>query len=96
MLKISRQSIYSAITLLRRKSIKIELKNGKYYIDKIIYQFKCDNIFCLHNIANNKSFSKWNETDCGMYEIDPFCEENPEGFKIQDCPSLKKYKKFGW
>ena len=95
-LNIKAQTIYSAITNLRKKSIKLVLKNKKYYIndDKILSQSKCDNIFCLHNITNiQHALSEWNKTDC---EIDPFYEENLEGFKIQECPGLKKYKKFGW
>jgi hypothetical protein len=53
---------------------------------------------CLHNVTNgNSTLSKWNNTDCGIYEIDAYDEkENLTGFKIQDCPALLKYRKFGW
>ena len=90
------QSIYSAILVLR-KTVKIFLKDKKYYIDKGLDFDKCENVLCLHNIVNKYgTFPEWNKTDCSMYEIDPCTESNPEGFKIQDCPALKTYRKFGW
>ena len=54
---------------------------------------KCKNIYCLHQALNSfNTIADWNDTDCGMYEIDPYDErDNPTGFKIKDCEAKKRY-----
>ena len=49
----------------------------------------CHNEFCLHHFSNSfGEMEEWNKTGCSMHEVDP------EEFKIEDCPALKKYIKF--
>jgi hypothetical protein len=57
---------------------------------------KCDNIFCLHYESDSSKLADWNKTGCSFYEIDPYYKDNKDGFKVEDCEALKKYKKYGW
>jgi hypothetical protein len=54
---------------------------------------KCKNNYCIHNALNIEgSLESWNDTDCGLFEIDPYDKiENPTGFSIEDCKAKKRY-----
>ncbi|MBF0554406.1 MAG: hypothetical protein HQK96_07590 [Nitrospirae bacterium] len=54
---------------------------------------KCRNLYCLHNLKNcDTELESWNDTDCAMYSIDPFSDENPTGFDVTECKARKRYE----
>lgn len=59
---------------------------------------RCENEFCIHHkTLHPYPLEKWNNTECSFYEIDPYDEkDNPDGFRVSECPARKKFKRMGW
>lgn len=53
-------------------------------------QAQCGNSMCLHFKSN---ISHWNNTNCGMFEIDPISDKNKSGFSTTDCGTRKMHNK---
>ena len=43
---------------------------------------------------NGNAMSDWNNTDCSMYEVDPYDETDPPtGFNIDECEAKLRFER---
>lgn len=53
----------------------------------------CNNVFCQSHVTHSGACSDWNKTNCNLYDIDPYNEDNRTGFRTDTCDARVYFNK---